>query len=133
MAQTLLQNAGCIFIFGGEPGAVVEDDVYRCGRAPCSPSVQTAAMTLIWSGRGLKANSESGREMLAPSSMGGWLSKSVSQTFFAFLAGCEEEEISKTTAQTGLLLRFVTVQVGRFSPVGWISTRNSGRSVARCG
>ena len=66
--------------------------------------------------------------MLAPGSMGGRLSKSVSQTFFAFLAGCEEEEISKTTAQTGLPLRFVTVQVGRLSAAGWISTRNSGRS-----
>jgi hypothetical protein len=47
--------------------------------------------------------------MLAPGSTGGWFSKIESQTFFDFLAGCEEEDISKTRAHTGLLLRFVTV------------------------
>ena len=35
LAQALLQNAGCIFIFGSEPDAVVEDEINRCGRAPC--------------------------------------------------------------------------------------------------
>ena len=103
------------------------------GAPKVSPSVQTAAITLIRSGVGLKANSKSAREVPAPGSMGCKPSKSMSQTFFAFLAGCEEEEISKTRAHTGLPLRFVTVQVGRPWPAGLISTRNSGRSVSRCG
>ena len=83
------------------------------------PSVQTAAITLIWLGRGLKANSESGCEMLAPGSMVGRLSNIVSQTFLVFLAGCVEEALSKTRAPTGLPLRFVTVQEGPLSPRGW--------------
>lgn len=35
LAQPLLQNAGCILVFGGSQGAGVEDGIDRCGRAEC--------------------------------------------------------------------------------------------------
>src|SRR5262249_27733685 len=84
-------------------------ELTEAGGPNVSPSVQTAAITMIRSGTGLKASSHTGRERPAPGSRGTWPSRIESQTFFTFLAGCEEEDTSKTRAETGLPLWFVIV------------------------
>src|SRR5260370_39331521 len=99
---------------------VLRMELTDAGAPNVSPSVQTAAMTLIWPGRVLRPNSARGCEMLAPGSTGGWLSKIQCQTVFDSLACCEEEDTSKTRAHTGLPLSFGSGRAGPCSPVGWV-------------
>jgi len=71
---------------------------------------------------------ERGRKIVPPGSMGGSPCTIASQTIFDLPLPCDEKDSSKTQAVTVLPVKFVTAQLGPFSPVTRISILNLGRS-----